>query len=215
MVSKKKWIIITSWAAAILIKLIPILLLPFLFKRIKWYGITLAIAIVIAGYLPFSDAGMKLFTGLSTFSEEWQFNAGPFQVVDYLITLFLQTDTFAVASISTKLLTMVVIGILFFKDDGSPTYFFKAATLSFGIFLVLSPTVMPWYISWILPFAVISRQNYWFIFSFLLLSAFHIMIYQVELNWVLAIEFGIFFLVILLGSRQVLVYSFENEELIK
>ncbi len=214
-VSKKKWIIITSWAAAILIKLIPILLLPFLFKRIKWYGITLAIAIVIAGYLPFSDAGMKLFTGLSTFSEEWQFNAGPFQVVDYLIALFLQTDTFTVASITTKLLTMGVIGILFFKDDASPTYFFKAATLTFGIFLVLSPTVMPWYISWILPFAVISRQNYWFIFSFLLLFAFHIMIYRVELNWVLAIEFGIFFLVILLCLRQDRVYYIENEKLIK
>ncbi len=210
-VSKKKWIIITSWAAAILIKLVPILLLPFLFKRVKWYGVALAIAIVIAGYLPFADAGMKLFTGLSTFSEEWQFNAGPFQLVDYLIALFLQTDTFAVTSIITKLLTMAVIGILFFKDDASPTYFFKAATLTFGLFLVLSPTVMPWYISWILPFAVISRQNYWFIFSFLMLSAFHIMIFQKEFNWVLAIEFGIFILVILLCLRQIFVYSFETK----
>lgn len=206
-VLKKKWIIITSWAAAILIKLSPILLIPFLFKRIKWYGIMLAIAIVITGYLPFLDAGMKLFTGLSTFSKEWQFNAGPFQLVEYFISLFLQTDTFTVASITTKLFTMGVIGILFFKDDASPTYFFKAATLTFGIFLVLSPTVMPWYISWILPFAVISRQNYWFIFSFLLLSAFHIMIYQIEFNWVLAIEFGIFFLVVLLCLRQAFVYS--------
>jgi len=206
-VSKKKWIISTSWAAAILIKLFPILLLPFLFKRIKWYGITFAMAIVILGYLPFSDAGMKLFTGFSTFSQEWQFNAGPFQLVDYVIALFLQTDSFTFASIATKLLTMGVIGILFFKDDASPTYFFKAATLTFGIFLVLSPTVMPWYISWILPFAVISRQNYWFIFSFIMLFAFHIMIYQIEINWVLAIEFGLFFLVVLLCLRQALVYS--------
>lgn len=211
-VSKKKWIIIASWAAAILIKLSPILLLPFLFKRIKWYGITLAIALVIAGYLPFSDAGMQLFAGFSTFAGEWQFNAGPFQLVHYITALFLQTDTFTVASIITKLLTIAVIGILFFKDDASPTYFFKAATLSFGIFLLLSPTVMPWYISWILPFAVISRQNYWFIFSFLLLFAFHIMVYQVENNWVLAIEYGVFFLVILLFLRQYLVYSYENEK---
>ena len=55
---------------------------------------------------------------------------------------------------------------------------------------------MPWYLSWVLPFAVLARQNVWFYFSALVLTAFHIIIDLNEYAAALWFEHGLLFALI-------------------
>lgn len=67
-----------------------------------------------------------------------------------------------------------------------------------GALIILSPTVMPWYLRWVLPFAVLARQPIWSYFSTLILTAFHIMIDQNEYALALWFEYGLFCAMILI-----------------
>jgi hypothetical protein len=62
-----------------------------------------------------------------------------------------------------------------------------------GALLVLSPTVMPWYVTWLLPLAIIARRRIWIYFSALVCLAFLVMVDGTERPWVLALEYGMFF----------------------
>jgi len=91
---------------------------------------------------------------------------------------------------------ILILGIvvwLVWRDDLSEKTFVKSAAIILGALIVLSPTVMPWYLSWVLPFAVLARQNIWFYFSALVLTAFHILIDLNEYALALWFEHGLFF----------------------
>ena len=202
-INKRPFLIIIAFAAAVLAKLSPIILFPFLMRRVKWYYLAIGISLILLAYLPFIDAGKNLFEGFLTFSRTWQFNAGIFAFVQWIVSFVSDHPSDIARAISSLMLGATIL-ILMIKDDRSNNFFITACTLSFGVLFIAGPTVMPWYISWVLPFALLSRQYAWFILSGLLLIAFHIMIDQVEYTWPLWIEFGLFFIALLWSKRRLL-----------
>ncbi|MGH9768153.1 MAG: glycosyltransferase 87 family protein [Blastocatellia bacterium] len=183
-----------SFGLAVLAKLTPVVLLPFIVKRTGWRGAASIALVAAGGYAPFASAGSGIFTGLLTFAREWQFNAGPYALTEWLIGHFNQDP----ATAARVVCSLVIIGVVLFlawRDDGQATSFAFYATPALGALVVFSPTVMPWYVIWALPLAIIARFRVWIYFSALVCAAFQVMVDETERGWVLWLEYGLFALV--------------------
>lgn len=195
-IRQAKTLAAVSFGLAILAKLSPIFLLPFVTRRIGWWRTLLIGAVVFLGYLPFLDAGQNLFSGFLKFAREWQFNAGLFAFVRWFFELFTANGGDLARNVCAILILAVIAGLAW-KDDLSDKYFVKSAAITLGILVIFSPTVMPWYLSWVLPIAVLARQNIWFYFSAIVLAAFHIIIDQNEYAIVLFFEYSLLLILFL------------------
>ena len=198
LVSKKRVIAAVMFALAISSKFTPIILFPLIAKRLGFKRSLLVPLVLVSTYLPFVGAGWGLFAGLSTFASEWQFNSGFVALLNYMLGILFSDPTSTVRAIS-GLTILAVVGYLFFKDDGTDQHLVGAIAATLGVMIVLSPTVMPWYLTWVIPFSIISRQYIWLWFSFLVFTAFHIMIYQIEYGLALWIEYGAFVVIAITG----------------
>ena len=180
-----------SFALAVLAKLIPIVLLPFVARRIGWRNSLFALMIILAAYVPFLGAGRSLFAGTSTYAHFWRFNSGPFELLNWLAS-GLGTQ----ASRDVRLLMLFifasVLAWLTWRDSGAVESFAPHAAAALGILIVLSPAVMPWYITVVIPLAILSGQRIWIWFSAIVCCAFFIMVDQREHAWALCLEYGLF-----------------------
>ncbi|MFN0121491.1 MAG: glycosyltransferase 87 family protein [Blastocatellia bacterium] len=192
-----------SFALAILAKLSPLILAPFVLRRIGWRYALVVAGVVFAGYLPFLDAGAGLFAGFRQFAREWQFNAGPFMLARYL-TGWTGAGPFAARALCGLLIIAMAVW-LWRRDDGGADNFAQYAALTLGALLVLSPAVMPWYLTWILPPGILARQTVWLWFSALVCLAFLVMADETERPVVLALEYGA--LAVLLWRRRAETFS--------
>ncbi len=190
-VRRSKTAAAATFGLAILIKISPLVLLPLLVRRIGWRNAALAGAVVLGGYTPFLGAGRAVFGGFLTFARGWQFNAGPFALFQWLAGLF-SADPASVARAIAGLTLILVVCWLAWRDDASNTTFAKYGATALGALVVLSPTVMPWYVTWVLPLSLIANQRVWAYFSALVCLAFLVMIDEQEHAWALWLEYGVF-----------------------
>ncbi len=141
-------------AAAFLNKFIPFVFLLLLPLRKPRVSAAVFIAVVITAYLPFLDAGCGLFHTLSIYSRTWIFNASAYEALQWL----LPSPDAARITAGAVFVTCVVLIILLRKKiyavlGGQAPYFIGLVV--FGVLFAVSPVVHPWYICWIIPFAVI------------------------------------------------------------
>lgn len=190
-----------AFAVAVLAKPSPLVLLPLVARRVGARGLLLMLGIGVAAYAPFVAAGPGLVAGLRAFAGGWEFNAGPFALVRALLGP-LVADADAGARLSCAALAGAVALWLAAGDDGRPASFAARALWSMGALLLLSPAVMPWYVTWLLPFAVVSGQHAWLAFSGLAGLAFLVMVDGRERGAVLALEYGLFAAVLLVANRD-------------
>jgi len=101
--------------------------------------------IVLLMYWPFSDAGTALIGGLSTYAEHWYFNDSIYRPLLWLTgeDKDLTKQLIAVAFAASVL-------ILAWKRTDP----LRATAILVFAFLLMSPTVHPWYVTWIIPFFV-------------------------------------------------------------
>ncbi len=190
-----------SWAAvafglAILSKLAPLILVPFVGRRLGRRNLLLAGLVVAVGYVPFLSAGRGLFAGLWRFAGEWQFNAGAFALARGIAASLVPGAPW-VARIVCGAALLAFLLWLAQNDDGRAESFPAYGAGALGALLVLSPAVMPWYVAWLLPLAVIAQQRVWFFFSGLVCLAFLVMVDGIEHDGALIIEYGALALLLL------------------
>jgi len=173
-----------SFAAAVLTKFAPLLLLPFLALRMRksralWLpgGI---IALILLAYLPFLDAGAGLFKAVTVYSTKWSFNASVFWAIftplrallpqnlvrDAILAKDMTPDAQTLAS------TRVDLALLYTKAGLGMAFaafyawllhcawrtrrirqpdLLQLWLLLFGLLCLISPTLHPWYLIWLLP----------------------------------------------------------------
>lgn len=180
-----------SVAMAVLAKLSPLIVVPFLLRRTGWKYAWLIAGLIVAGFLPFASVGLGVFDGAGAFAASWVFNAGPFYLIEWVLGLAVRQPA-AIARVAAGLIVLVVVGRWYLRDRGEPADFAWYVAASLGLTIVLSPTVMPWYLAWVLPAALIARQRIWFFFSVMVLLAFCILIDERERVFIIAIEYGLF-----------------------
>lgn len=178
-------------------KLVPLLLVPGYLRRYRMREVLLLALVLVGLILPYALTGPAVGAGLFAYAERWEFNSSVYGCVE---TLFQALHTgenlkpaigwlqgiFDVSWIPwggvyrwawPPFLARVVVGLgllawvlrLTFKPglDAARESFLVLAGL-----LVLSPTVYPWYVLWVLPFAATYLSWPWLAFAALVVLSY-------------------------------------------
>ena len=208
-------------AGAFLSKLLPALALPVFWRHLagatppslwaRWLlprgrGPLLWFPLVAgAGFLFFGDAGFQLVAGLQTYLLKWRFNDALFSLVYGVIKAPDQAWDQA-ALLQTKL---ICAGILLLALVWATSRYsadpYRALFVIIGTYLLVSPTLHPWYLLWILPFLPLFPQPAWVLLSGLIFLAYEVLIgyskqgVWVEGEWVKWAQYGPFYALLTLS----------------
>ena len=197
-----------------LTKFIAVFLLPFitLVKRENKSVLLLFFVIFTTLlYLPYADAGEKLFSGLLIYTAKWRFNDSIFSLIFSAVTKFWTQNTDSALEFSKRIIgvmfaSLFVYFILRFKKDflrEGNVWVFKLGLIFFGGFFLLSPTAHPWYLCWLLPFLVVVPNRAWILLTGLAGLSYWILIdysktgiWQ-ETAWVKWLEYSPFYFLLI------------------
>jgi hypothetical protein len=163
---------------AIAAKLSPLLLFPAAIRFLGWRA-AIGGLILAAGLLAPLASEPGAASGLVEYARYWRFNGGFFN---------LAAAIFGESGARVGIAALMAGMSLWAVRASSLT---EAATRALGSLLLLSPAVMPWYVPWILPGAILASRWAWIGFSLLVLAAFAVMIDQQERPWIVGMEFGV------------------------
>jgi hypothetical protein len=125
-----------SFALAVLTKFVPGLLIPWLVRRRAW--VLLATAAVAAAILaaPFLAAGRALTTGLEIYARHWEFNGALYHLLRETLDSEIGVRRLLACA------GLAVVFVIGWRARSASS----AAFASLISFLLLSPTVFPWYV---------------------------------------------------------------------
>ena len=181
-----------SWAlaGAFLSKLVPLLVLPVFWRQMgrgvdggwrRWFGpsgrwaLLWFAALGAAGFLLFAGAGSQLFAGLQTYVLKWRFNDVIFSLVyEQLKRPNWEWDDRALMQgkqILAAVLALVVLWATLRRADA-----YGAVFVIMGAYMLLTPTLHPWYLLWILPFLPLFPHPAWIALSGGIFLAYQVLI---------------------------------------
>jgi hypothetical protein len=107
--------------------------------------------LVLALYAPYASAGGDLFAGLFAYARSWRFNDGLFWLFSWSTG-----STSAAKLIAAAVLALIVVNSV--RNEWSLD---RGAFWITGAILLLSPTVHPWYLLWMVPLIAIHPNRAW------------------------------------------------------
>jgi alpha-1,6-mannosyltransferase len=140
----RRWraIAAVAFGLAIAVKLLPIILLPLYWKRVRIRDGILATIIVGLLYLPFLKRGSIPIGSLGTYVQNFRFNDPVFATLERAATPQL------VAGLAVLVGFLIAIRL----RSGSPALSSDAFAWPMAGSLLCAPVVYPWYLLWMLPF---------------------------------------------------------------
>jgi len=127
---------------AIAVKLLPIVLLPLYWKRVRIRDAALAAAVVGLLYMPFLNHGRIPIGSLATYVQSFRFNGPVFAALDQVA----RPQLLAGLAVLVGLVTATWLRSA--APEWSPDLFAWPMAAS----LLCAPVVFPWYLLWLLPF---------------------------------------------------------------
>jgi alpha-1,6-mannosyltransferase len=127
---------------AIAVKLLPIVLVPLYWKRVRIRDAALAAAVVGLLYVPFLNHGGIPMGSLGAYVQNWRFNGPVFAMLDHVAP----PQLLAGLAVLVGLVTSTWLRIA--APEWSPEIF----AWPMAAFLLCAPAVFPWYLLWLLPF---------------------------------------------------------------
>jgi len=147
---------------ATLSKIFPIFLTPFYATKWGIKNTILYFSIIILPYLPLSLKG-SVQTSLITYFERIAFNSGAYYLVEKTFAYFAPANSMFYARITVSIL--FIISLLYLTKRSAKVSTPYAAYTAITLYLIFTPTVQPWYLSWVLPFAALYTTKPWLYFS--------------------------------------------------
>ena len=197
--SKRDLWAITSLAGAVLAEILPVVFIPVLVRwsdrwfPLNWKTFFLLPLVCFVGYVPFVVMEGPLWGSLGIYVANWEFNSPLF----WVLRTVLDDGLLARKVLGGLFLCVVcVVGLGRF----SPIRF---GFMVMACFVLLTPTLHPWYLVWLIPFLVFCPNNAWIAFSLVVVLAYEVLIdFRVlgiwqESKWVWGIEFGTLFSMLL------------------
>ncbi len=145
---RRWWIAAALLGLAVTAKTFALVLAPLILLRARLRHWLLFVATVAAVYLPFVVMGGTDLLSLGVFARDWEFNSAVFGLLKTVVPPFE---------------ARILLGGLFAAFWG--WYCLRRARgregevprgdWLFGVLLLLSPVINPWYLLWLLPFAVV------------------------------------------------------------
>ena len=140
----RRWrpVVALAFGLAVSVKLLPIVLLPLYWRRVRMRDAALAAIVVGLLYAPFFDHGRIPIGSLGTFVQRFRFNDPVFAALERVAAPQL------VAGLAVLVGFLTAIWMRRKSAEGSPEAFAWPMAAS----LFCAPVVYPWYLLWMLPF---------------------------------------------------------------
>ncbi|WP_228236245.1 polyprenol phosphomannose-dependent alpha 1,6 mannosyltransferase MptB [Allomuricauda sp. M10] len=226
LLAKQKWI----WAApvyalSIMVKLVPLLLLPILLKYLGFkkstgfYALTIigCLALLLPFYSPvFVDNYSET---LKLWFSNFEFNASVYNVVKKIAVTYYEAKPWelidAYGTLVTKIVVVVTLLIAFIlKNQKLPTAV-TSMVLALSCYYFLTSTVHPWYVVFLMGISIFSSLRFPLIWSLMVILS-----YQTYANvdfkeqlWLLAIEYILvigYFIYEMIGVLSKKLYFFKK-----
>jgi Glycosyltransferase family 87 len=150
---------------AIAVKLLPVVLLPLYWKRVRIRDAALAAAVVGLLYVPFLRHGPISIGSLGTYVQSFRFNGPVFAMLDHV----------ARPQLLVGLAVLVGFVTATWLRSASPEWSPQVFAWPMAASLLFSPVVFPWYLLWLLPFVTSA--------STLLIVIWTVSIFPTYLMW--------------------------------
>jgi len=146
---RRWWIAAALLGLAVAAKTFALVLAPLILLRARLGHWLLFVATAAAVYLPFVVQGGTDLLSLGVFARDWEFNSAVFGLLKAVLPPF-----------EARILLGVVFAAFWGwiclrrargREEGIPR-----GDVLFGVLLAVSPVINPWYLLWLLPFAVVS-----------------------------------------------------------
>lgn len=187
-------------------KIFPVFLAPAYVLKWRRRSVAIYSLTVLLPYIPLGLTG-PIQTSLVTYFERIAFNAGFYYLVETVISCFATGNVMLYARITVAALFVVLFAFIVFKHARKDPLF--SAYLILTSYLLLTPTIHPWYLSWILPFASLYAPEPWIYFSgAIFLSYYTYTLPEIspgfwpEQTWVRIVEYLPFTILLLLSFRK-------------
>jgi len=131
-----------AFGLAVAVKLLPIVLLPLYWKRIRIRDAALGVAVIGLLYVPFLNHGRIPIGSLGTYVQSFRFN-GP---------VFAALHQVAPSQLLVGLAVLVGLVTATWLRSAAPESFPDAFAWPMAASLLCAPVVFPWYLLWLLPF---------------------------------------------------------------
>ncbi|WP_194850965.1 hypothetical protein [Nonlabens antarcticus] len=184
----------------ILLKLLPLMILPLLIKGMRWkkavWYFLILTATVSLGFAPFIS--QQLISNYSSSVGLWfgtfEFNASIYYLIRYIGFEITGYNIIGIVGKILPLVTFMVI-LLFaaIRKNQFPEILLGSILFSFTVYIMLSTTVHPWYLTIPLLFSIFTRYRYmvlWSALVFLSYSAYSNLDFQENL-WLIGIEYAL------------------------
>lgn len=152
---RRRWLGGGLLGLGIAVKFAPIAAVPAVWRRHGARAAAAALLVPALLYVPYASAGPRLFEGLATYAERWAFNGGLFPLLE---TVLGSGDLARLAAASA----VVAVALLAARRAWSVA---RALLWTIGAALLLSPTLHPWYVLWVLPLACVFQSRAWLALS--------------------------------------------------
>jgi len=178
-----------------LVKLLPFALFAPLWRRLPWRALLAVPILAAAACWPFRSAGRRLVGGLQTYAGNWSGNESVYRLargaLDWLdptpalkaalwfvrahvpgsapldrLYPYLYPDDLARAACA---LAAAVFAVVLARRTRDPL---RGLYLMTGALLLLSPTLHPWYLLWLLPWLCLFPSSAWILLSGLVVLAY-------------------------------------------
>jgi alpha-1,6-mannosyltransferase len=127
---------------AIAVKLLPVVLLPLYWKRVRIRDAALAAAVVGLLYVPFLNHGRIPIGSLGTYVQSFRFNGPVFAALDPVVP----------PQLLAGLAVLVGLGTATWLRSAAPEWSAELFAWPMAVSLLCAPVVFPWYLLGLLPF---------------------------------------------------------------
>jgi alpha-1,6-mannosyltransferase len=131
-----------AFGLAVAVKLLPIVLLPLYWKRVRLRDAALAVIVVGLLYVPFLSHGRIPIGSLGTYVQSFRFNDPVFALLERVAALQLVVGLAVLAGFVTAI----------WQRKKAETLSADAFAWPMAASLLCAPVVYPWYLLWFLPF---------------------------------------------------------------
>jgi alpha-1,6-mannosyltransferase len=192
--------------AAAAIKLLPALLIGAFVRRAGWWRLALGAGLVVGlAFLPYLGVGGQVLDFLPKYFQE-EFNSGLYRLTAVTLRDWLgPAGPLLVRQVSGLSLLGLLLFLALRRSDQAPE---RTALTIFGLFLLLTPNLHPWYVTWLVPLCApllrpgrlglrFEPVSGWLLLSGLVALGYIWFVQEKPEYWALAVEHGSIWLCLL------------------
>jgi len=226
LISKNKWLWATPvYALSIMVKLMPLMFLPLFIKYLGFKKSAVFYSLVLlacaALLLPFySSVFIDNYTDtVGLWFSNFEFNASIYNVVKKIAVNYFEAKPWELidsyGSLIQKIVLVLILLFAFIRKNRTLESLITSMVFALACYYFLSTTVHPWYVVFLLGFAIFTDYRFPLVWSCAIILSYYAYTNpdNKESLWLLAIEYILvigFFIYEMIGSRPKKLYFFKK-----